>query len=130
MRDKVVIITGASSGIGKALVFTLARQGAKIAMAARRLEELLVIEEELKQTTGAEIISIRTDVTKEQACKELIEQTYAKFGRIDVLINNAQASASGVTLADHTQEQFDLAMYSGLYAVFYYMQSMQVGIRC
>ena len=68
MRDKVVIITGASSGIGKALVFTLARQGAKIAMAARRLEELLVIEEELKQTTGAEIISIRTDVTKDQAC--------------------------------------------------------------
>ena len=92
MRDKVVIITGASSGIGKALVFTLARQGAKIAMAARRLEELLVIEEELKQTTGAEIISIRTDVTKEQACKELIEQTYAKFGRIDVLINNAGIS--------------------------------------
>lgn len=45
------------------------------------------------------------------------------FGRIDVLINNAQASASGVTLADHTTEQFDLAVYSGLYATFHYMKA-------
>lgn len=45
------------------------------------------------------------------------------FGRIDVLINNAQASASGVTLAEHTTEQFDLAVYSGLYATFYYMKA-------
>lgn len=91
MRDKVVIVTGASSGIGKALVYELARQGAKIAMAARRIEELLAIEEDLKPT-GASVLSIRTDVTKEQACKELIEQTYVKFGRIDALINNAGIS--------------------------------------
>lgn len=45
------------------------------------------------------------------------------FGRIDVLINNAQASASGVKLTDHTTEQFDLAVYSGLYATFYYMKA-------
>jgi NAD(P)-dependent dehydrogenase (short-subunit alcohol dehydrogenase family) len=45
------------------------------------------------------------------------------FGDIHVLVNNAQASASGVTLADHTTEQFDLAMYSGLYATFYYMKA-------
>lgn len=45
------------------------------------------------------------------------------FGRIDVLISNAQASASGVTLAEHTTEQFDLAVYSGLYATFYYMKA-------
>lgn len=91
MRDKVVIITGASSGIGKALVFAFAREGAKIAMASRKIEELLSIEEELKKT-GVSVISIRTDVTKEQACKELVEQTYAKFGRIDVLVNNAGIS--------------------------------------
>lgn len=95
MRDKVVIITGASSGIGKALAFELARKGAKVALASRKIEELLAIEEELKGT-GASVISIRTDVTKEQACKELIEQTYAKFGRIDVLINNAGISMRAV----------------------------------
>ena len=91
MRDKVVIVTGASSGIGKALVFALAHKGAKIAMASRKIEELLAIEEELKKI-GADVLSIRTDVTKEQACRELIEQTFTRFGRIDVLINNAGIS--------------------------------------
>ena len=53
----------------------------------------------------------------------MVDETIKAFGRIDTLINNAQASASGVTLADHTTEQFDLALYSGLYAAFYYMQA-------
>lgn len=82
MRDKVVIITGASSGIGKALAYELAHQGAKVVLAARNIEELLHIEQDLRQQ-GAEVLSVRTDVTKELACKELIEQAYARFGRID-----------------------------------------------
>ena len=55
--------------------------------------------------------------------QNVIDQAIEKFGRIDVLINNAQASASGVPLADHTTEQFNLALYSGLYATFYYMKA-------
>ena len=91
MRDKVVIITGASSGIGKALAYELARQGAKLSIAARNLEELLNIEQDLKKQ-GTDVLSVRTDVTEENACKKLIEDTYAHFGRIDVLINNAGIS--------------------------------------
>lgn len=91
MRNKVVIVTGASSGIGKALVYELARYGAKIVIASRNMEELLSIEQDLKKN-GTEILAIRTDVTKELACKELIEQTYHRFGRIDALINNAGIS--------------------------------------
>jgi NAD(P)-dependent dehydrogenase (short-subunit alcohol dehydrogenase family) len=53
----------------------------------------------------------------------VVEQTVAEFGGIDVLVNNAQASASGISLANHTTDQFDLAIYSGLYATFYYMQA-------
>ena len=53
----------------------------------------------------------------------MVAKTVAAFGGIDVLINNAQASASGVTLEKHTLEQFNLAMYSGLYAVYHYMQA-------
>ena len=87
----MVIVTGASSGIGKALVYELARRGAKIAIASRNIEELLNIEQDLKKN-GTEILSVRTDVTKELACKELVEQTYNHFGRIDVLINNAGIS--------------------------------------
>ena len=55
--------------------------------------------------------------------RNVVDLTMERFGRIDVLVNNAQASASGVTLADHTTEQFDLAVYSGLYAAFHYMQA-------
>ena len=91
MLDKVVIVTGASSGIGKALVYEFAHQGAKLAIAARNIEELLNIERDLK-SQGVSVLPIRTDVTKEQACKELIEQTYTYYGRIDVLINNAGIS--------------------------------------
>lgn len=52
-----------------------------------------------------------------------MRKTVETFGGIDVLINNAQASASGVTIAGHTTEQFNLALYSGLYATFYYMKA-------
>lgn len=91
MRDKVIIVTGASSGIGKALVYKLAHLGAKLVIASRNIEELLNIERDLKKQ-GVEVLPVRTDVTKELACKELVEQTYAYFGRIDVLINNAGIS--------------------------------------
>ena len=59
----------------------------------------------------------------ETAVQNVVKQAIETFGRIDVLINNAQASASGVPLAEHTTEQFDLAIYSGLYAVYYYMKA-------
>lgn len=58
----------------------------------------------------------------EAVVANVVKQAIDTFGSIDVLINNAQASASGVTLADHTTDQFNLAMYSGLYAAFYYMK--------
>lgn len=91
LKDKVAMVTGASSGIGKAMAYELAGQGAKVALVARRLEELLAIEKDLK-SRGADVISIRTDVTKELACKEAVEQTVAYFGRIDILVNNAGIS--------------------------------------
>lgn len=91
MRGKVVIVTGASSGIGKALVYELAHRGARIVMAARNLEKLQSIRQDLEKQ-GVSILSVCTDVTKEQECRDLMEQAYARFGRIDVLINNAGIS--------------------------------------
>jgi short-subunit dehydrogenase len=91
MQNKIVMITGASSGIGKALVYEFARHGAKIAMAARNVEELFRIEHELREQ-GVEVLSVRTDVTKEVDCRTFVEQTYRRFGRIDILVNNAGIS--------------------------------------
>lgn len=72
--------------------------------------------EELERLYGIEVLPVQADVNagadNQAAVQNVVKQAVDKFGRIDVLINNAQASASGVTLADHTTEQFDLAVYS------------------
>ncbi|MGM0621725.1 MAG: SDR family oxidoreductase [Bacteroidota bacterium] len=89
MQKKVVIITGASSGIGKALAEKYAAEGWSLVLAARR-DDLL---QELKnRLTHTEVLAVKTDVTLESDCKKLVEKAVEKFGRIDVLINNAGIS--------------------------------------
>jgi len=95
MKDKVVIITGASSGIGKALAFDMARSGAKVVLAARRLDKLNSLAKEL-QDDRTEVLIVKVDVSKEADCKKLIHETINHFGRIDVLINNAGISMRAV----------------------------------
>jgi NADP-dependent 3-hydroxy acid dehydrogenase YdfG len=86
--DKIAIVTGASSGIGAVTAFELARRGAQVVLAARRVDEL---EAQMKAITsvGYRAVAIPTDVTDLAQVKNLIEQTLAQFGRIDVLVNNA-----------------------------------------
>ncbi|MBK3518842.1 SDR family oxidoreductase [Carboxylicivirga marina] len=91
MKDKVIIITGASSGIGLACAREFAQRGAKLALAARSAEKLVEIEHELK-TNGSKVISVKTDVSIEEDCKHLISETLRAFGQIDVLVNNAGIS--------------------------------------
>jgi short-subunit dehydrogenase len=88
MENKVVVITGASSGIGKALAFEFAKKKTKLVLAARRLELL----EELKKQLQTEVVIKQTDVGSEADCRVLIEYAITSFGRIDVLINNAGIS--------------------------------------
>jgi len=91
MKDKVVVITGASSGIGKALAFEFAARGAKIVLSARNEEKLIEIASALKKD-GIEVLTVKTDVSDESECRNLIDKAVAGFGRIDVLINNAGIS--------------------------------------
>lgn len=89
--DKVVIITGASDGIGAELARQLATQRPRLVLAARRLAELEAIAEECRRI-GAECLTLRTDVAEQAECVALIEATIARFGRIDVLVANAGVS--------------------------------------
>jgi Short-chain dehydrogenases of various substrate specificities len=91
MQDKVIIITGASSGIGLACALEFASRGARLALAARSLDKLESIQKEL-QSKGSDVIVVKTDVSIDEDCKHLIEQTISAFGRIDVLVNNAGLS--------------------------------------
>jgi len=89
MQNKVVIITGASSGIGKALAEKFASEGFNLVLAARRVERLTELKDKLN---NVEVLPVKTDVSKEEDCKKLIQNAVDKFGKIDILINNAGIS--------------------------------------
>ena len=91
MENKVIIITGASSGIGKALAFALAKKGNKLVLAGRNKEKLNAVLQKMNEV-NISTISIVTDVCKKEDCKNLIHKCITEFGRIDVLINNAGIS--------------------------------------
>lgn len=95
LKDKVVLITGASSGIGEALAIEAASRGAKLMLAARNTEKLSHLTTKLK-AKGIEAYFTKTDVSQEADCKHLIDETLKKFHKIDVLINDAGISMRAV----------------------------------
>jgi len=95
MENKVVIVTGASSGIGEALVKNLVKLKTNIVLAARNLEKMEQLKQELKVDEN-KILVVKTDVSKENDCKNLIDKSIEKFGRIDTLINNAGISMRAI----------------------------------
>ena len=136
LTGKTAIITGAGravlsdgrcGSIGYGIAAAYAKEGANLVITGRNLKKLEDAKEELERLYGISVLIMQADVNagadNEAVVAGVVEKTMEAFGRIDVLINNAQASASGVTLADHTTEQFNLALYSGLYAAFYYMKA-------
>ena len=90
-KDKVVIVTGASYGIGRATALEFARNGSKVVIAARSAEKLRSLEEEINKM-GAMSLSVVTDVSKEEDCRRMVEAAIEKFGTIHILINNAGIS--------------------------------------
>lgn len=124
---RAVLSSGKAGSIGYGIATAYAKEGANIVITGRNLQKLQDAREELERLYGVKVLPIQADISagadNAAIAASVVEQAVAEFGGIDVLINNAQASASGVTLADHTTEQFDLAIYSGLYAAFYYMQA-------
>jgi len=118
IADKVIIITGASSGIGRATALALGRQGAKLVLVARRENLLHEIESEVR-SRGTEALSMRLDLREEEQVRKMIHMTRERFSRIDVLINNAGFGFYGSvenTPADVVREIFDLNFIAPLLA--------------
>lgn len=124
---KAVLSDGRCGSIGYGIATAYAKEGANLVITGRNEQKLKDAKEELERLYGIKVLALQADVSSgadnEAVVANVVKQTMDTFGRIDVLINNAQASASGVTIEEHTTEQFNLAMYSGLYAVFYYMKA-------
>ena len=135
-KGKTVIVTGGGravlsdgrcGSIGYGIATAFAKEGANLVITGRNMQKLNDAKEELERLYGVQVLPVQADVSagadNEAVVQGVVQKAVDTFGDIHVLINNAQASASGVTLADHTTEQFDLAVYSGLYATFYYMKA-------
>ncbi|MBI3732390.1 MAG: SDR family oxidoreductase [Chloroflexi bacterium] len=91
LRGKVAAITGGSEGIGRAAAMRLAREGAKVAICARRQDVLMQTADEIK-AAGGEVLAVPADVTKPADIQNFIEETVRHFGRLDILVNNAGTS--------------------------------------
>lgn len=124
---RAVLSDGRCGSIGYGIATAYAKEGANLVLTGRNVQKLTDAKEELERLYGVKVLAVQADVSagadNAAVVANVVKQAMDAFGRIDVLINNAQASASGVTLVDHIQEQFDLALYSGLYATYYYMQA-------
>jgi len=92
IKNKVVIITGASSGIGEALAWAFAKRGAKLSLAARGIDNLNILAQKIRAEHHVEVISTKTDVAIESDCRKLISETIRHFEQVHILINNAGIS--------------------------------------
>ncbi len=118
-RDNAVILTGASSGIGRALALQLASQGAWLALAARDADRLKQVEAECRQqgangSSGCRVLTVPTDVTDEAQCRHLVQCAVQEFGRLDTLINNA-----GISMWARFEEMQTLAPFEEIMRVNY-----------
>lgn len=133
---KTAIITGAgfsqlengrpgSIGYGTAVAY--AREGANLVITGRDVAKLERAREELEASYPVKVVPVRADISpradNEAVVQNVVDRAVGEFGRIDVLVNVAQSSACGVALTEHTRDQFETALYSGLFATFYYMRA-------
>lgn len=123
LQDKVVLITGGGRGIGFGISTAMAKEGANLVLTGRTESTIAEAKKELESAYGIKVLAVAADGGNEDAVAHVMEKVKETFGRLDCVINNAQTSKSGVMLADHTKEDFDLAINTGLYATFFYMRA-------
>ena len=122
LNGKVVIVTGASSGLGEAAALKFAQAGAKVVVAARREDRGQIVVKQI-ETLGAEGLFIKTDVTKRADIEALIDSTVAKFGRLDCAVNNAGITGPVmVPAAEIEEEAWDELMNTNLKSVWMCMK--------
>ncbi|MEX2376755.1 MAG: SDR family oxidoreductase [Dehalococcoidia bacterium] len=120
LKGKVAIITGGSDGIGKAAAESMAREGARVAIAARTRETVDAAVADIEKATGGEVIGIPTDVRDEEQVKNLVDQVVKKWGGVDILVNNAGTSSAkkfDELTDDVFSEDFQLKIYGAIYCI-------------
>jgi len=116
LKDKIILVTGASRGIGKAISIAVAQSGAEVILTARDEEKLKQVKEEINHFKGKAVV-IKADFSKENEVIQLFEQIKKKYQRLDVLINNAGVASFGST-EDFPIKEFDKIMNVNIRSVF------------
>ena len=116
-KDKVVVITGASSGIGEASAIKFAKKNAKVVLVARRKEKLLQVQKEISQYTDFTLVC-QCDVSSKSQVKEMVDMVLDTFGRIDVLVNNAGFVIYG-KVSELTIEEIESQMETNYFGMIY-----------
>ncbi len=113
-KGKVVLVTGASSGIGRVTAIEFARAGAQVVLAARRVEESQQVVKEIEDE-GGEALFVQTDVTRQDSVRAVVERAVNAYGRLDCAFNNAGIAGDVFTpTADHTEENWDHVLDTNL----------------
>lgn len=120
LEDKVALITGGDSGIGRAVAVLFAREGADVAFTYLEPEKRDADETKRAiEAEGAKAIALVGDVTDAKTCKKLVDQTVDEFGKLDILVNNAAFQQHQESLEELTEEQWDRTFKTNIYGYFY-----------
>lgn len=119
LKGRAAVVTGASQGIGKAIALSLSHEGAKVTICARNLNTLTKTAKEIEAQTDNEVLPVRADVTKREEVESLIDKSYNRFKRVDILINNTGGPPSTTfdeTSDQHWHDTYNLLFMSVVYA--------------
>lgn len=117
MLGRVAIVTGASSGIGRATALALARKGANLCLVARNPDTLELVEREI-MLLGRQVLSVSADLTEQARAESLVEETLARFGRIDILVANVGMYVRGPVVQLRVAD-FEKALSANFYSALY-----------
>lgn len=117
LKNRVVVVTGSSSGLGKQMAYAFAKQGANLVLLARRIERLNELSQEIK-TLGVDALAIKCDVTKPNEIDESAKKVKEYYGKVDILVNCA-GSAKNNGVLNMTDEEWNFTIDTDLNSVFY-----------
>jgi NAD(P)-dependent dehydrogenase (short-subunit alcohol dehydrogenase family) len=129
LKGKVAIVTGADSGIGRAVAVLFAREGAKVAIAYLEEHDDAAKTAELVEQEGSEAIAIAGDLGYPDHCNRVIRQTIGKWGRLDVLVNDAGEQHPDKDVTDITEKQLQRTFQTNIFAMFYMVQAARPHLK-
>ena len=127
LKGTVAVITGASSGLGKDAAIDYAKAGAKVGLIARRVEKLEEVSKEI-EALGGEVLAVKCDVTVEEDVKNAVEEVLEKFGKIDILLNNAGIAVRG-GVETLTEEEWNKSMDTNVKGIYFACKYVIPGMK-